>query len=414
MRHIPLIFLPLLVLIQNIRTFRSVSDHGEELYTPAFTSEHMNTVFTLLLPHLSRWKSLSILTDCWAPMYTALTAINPLITRFGAPLLESLSLMRCNDLISFSPIFQPQQLKEPEFLTRGGQNLECPSNMMIPSLKYLLLRGVHVNWGSLGDILSTSETGLTCLVLGSHSDEVRPSRNQLFKILSSSIGLRKLVLSASGPSTSSAVQNDRASLPHLRNLTIGYRTAMEGLVALELINAPCTEELVLEDATHVADLNDINAAPLLSYFGTGQFVGTHQNGLPFPLLKRLTLTRVKTCSQSFRAFFSSLSNLQHLELKRMSMEAIHALLRDENCYTNRNCPLACPKLRSLCIRNFEQLDVDFITGSFDRQTKRGPLEEVDIYVNDAIISDGHAMGLEEEGVPCFDEYYASVEEIQCN
>jgi hypothetical protein len=420
----------------NLNTLIRLSEDGEE---PTFTSKHMNIVFTLLLPHLSRWKSLSILTDCWAPMYTALTAINPVITHIGAPLLESLSLMRCNDLISFSPIFQPQKLKEPEFLTRGGQNSECP----IPSLKYLSLRGVHVNWDSLGDILSTSETGLTCLVLGAHSDEVRPSRNQLFKILSSSIGLRNLVLSASGPSlsasasgpsTSSAVQNDRASLPHLRNLTIGYRTAMEGIVALNLINAPCTKKLVLEDATYVGDLNDINAAPLLSYFGTGQFVGTHQNSLlvPFPLLERLILTRVKTSSQIFTEFFRSplSSNLLHLELKGMSMEAIHALLPDENCYTNLNsgCPLACPKLRSLCISQVEQLDVEFIIGNFDRQTMDGacPLEKVDIYVNAATAANcvlqvpptslvtifyDYELAMQEEGDSSYDEYYASFEEI---
>jgi hypothetical protein len=159
----------------------------------------MNVVFTLLLPHLSRWKSLSILTDCWAPMYTALTAINPFITRFGAPLLESLSLMRCNDLISFSPLFQPQQLKEPKFLNRGGGNTNqahhselewCPN--MIPSLKYLSLRGVHVDWDALGDSLSTSETGLTSLELASHSHDVRPSPYQFHRILSSSTGLRNL------------------------------------------------------------------------------------------------------------------------------------------------------------------------------------------------------------------------------
>ena len=84
--------IPSVTSINSICTFRSVSDHEEELYTPAFNSEYMNIVFTLLLPHLSRWKSLSILTDCWAPMYTALTAINPFITCLGAPLLESLSL----------------------------------------------------------------------------------------------------------------------------------------------------------------------------------------------------------------------------------------------------------------------------------------------------------------------------------
>ena len=387
-----LLFLPLLVLIQNICTFRSVSDHEEELYTPAFNSVYMNIVFTLLLPHLSRWKSLCILTDCWAPMYTALTAINPFITRLGAPLLESLSLMRCNEFISFSPHFQPQQLKEPEFLNRGGQNSDCASGKMIPSLKCLLLRGVHVDWNSLA-----SETGgLIRLEIKSLSQDVRPSLYQVLKILSSSIGLRNLVLSASGPTSSLTVQNDRASLPHLRKLTIGYRTATDGLVPLELIHAPYTEALVLEDATCVGDLHDIDAAPLLSYIGTKT---------PFPLLEQVTLTRVKTPLQPFREFLSSLPDLQHLELKRMSMADIHAL---QNC---------CPKLQSLCIRNFEQLDADFI-GNFDRQTKGGPLDATatDCVLPPTcvvtIISDEHPM--EEGDDHCFNGYYSTTEEIQLN
>ena len=101
--------LPIINLKKNffLALIRLVSDNGDEIHTPAITSKLMNIVFTLL-PHLSRWKSLNILTDCWEPMYTALTAINPFITGFGAPLLESLPLMRCNDLISFSPHFQPQ------------------------------------------------------------------------------------------------------------------------------------------------------------------------------------------------------------------------------------------------------------------------------------------------------------------
>ena len=419
----------------------------------------MNIVFTLLLPHLSRWKSLSILTDCWAPMYTALTAINPFITRFGAPLLESLSLMRCNDLISFSPLFQPHHLKEPKFLNRDtthhhqtNSDLEWCSNM-IPSLKYLSLRGVHVDWDTLGDSLSTSETGLTSLELASHSHDVRPSPYQFHKILSSSSGLRNLVLSASGPSSEDDTLSSAddgtdyvpVHLPHLRNITIGYRTAVEGHIALGLIDAPNTKELVLEDATYVGDPDVINAGPLLSYIGTRQFGEAHQNhritassqlnlghhhqtalvaaekplmmnsSIPcihedkdaesrrtaaiaaaaFPLLESVTLRGVKSCSQPLRIFLGSLSNLQHLELTRMSMQAIHALLPSvvqithDDCYTtNLNCP--CPQLRSLCIRSFERLDsqdVDFIIKSLpvERQIKGGAcqLREVDIYVDAA-------------------------------
>lgn len=432
-------FLFLLYSSAKIDPIRLVSDYGVELYTPAFTSEHMNTVIALLLPHLSRWKSLSILTDCWAPMYTALTAINPFITRFGAPVLESLSLMRCNDLISFSPRFQPQHLKEPAFLKRGNNEMHpdiewCPN--MLPSLKYLSLRGVHVDWDTLGHSLSTSETGLSLLELAWHSHDVRPSPDQFHKLLSTSSGLRSLILSASGPSISEdVVHHDYAPahLPRLRNISVGYRTALEGRIALELIDAPNAKELALEDATYAGDPDVINAGSLLSYIGTRQIDDTHLNHrittcelpetfgyqatlvtekalniscthvnkdtesrIAFPLLESVTLRGVKTCLQPLRAFLDSLSNLRHLDLTRMSMQAVCALLPSiqtthGDCYTanvsHPGCP--CPQLRSLCIRSCQGLDVqdvNFIVGGLavERQNKGAcQLREVDIHVDAA-------------------------------
>ena len=395
----------------------------------------MNTVLALLLPHISRWKSLSILTDCWGPMYTALSAINPFITRLGAPLLESLSLMRCNDLISFSPRFQPQNLKEPAFLKRGANethsDLErCPN--ILPSLKYLSLRGVHVDWDTLSDSLSTSDNSLTYLELAWHSHDVRPSPDQFHKILSSNSDLRSLRLSGSGPSilgdTVSIVQHDYipAHLPHLRNISIGYRTAVEGRLVLELLDAPNVKALALEDTTYVGDPDAINGGPLLSYIGTRQFGEAHHDHriaaheLPetqvaekalcisctpvykaiaaaesraaFPLLESVTLRGVRTCSEPLRLFLNASTKLQHLELTRMSMQAIHALMPSGSVVHNQDntthcCP--CPQLRSLCIRGFERLgvdDVDFIVGGLvvERQKKGGcELREVDIHVDAA-------------------------------
>lgn len=372
-------------------------------------------------------------------MYTVLTAINPFITRFGAPVLESLSLMRCNDLISFSPQFQPRSLKEPAFLKRGDNeshsDVEWCSNIF-PSLKYLSLRGVHVDWDTLGHFLSTSEAGLTSLELAWHSHDVRPSPDQFHRILSSSSDLRNLVLSASGPRIrEDTVNHDDyvpAHLPHLRNISIGYRTALEGRIALELLDAPNVRELSLEDATYAGDPDVVNAGPLLSYIGTRQFGEAHQNHhitaaeLPghqaafvvaaekaftiscahvdkdtesrtaFPHLESVTLRGVKTCSQPLRVFLGSLSNLRHLELIKMSMQAVHALLPSfqithDDCYTTTtthlDCP--CPQLRSICIRSFQQLDVrdvDFIVGglSIERQNKGAcQLREVDIHVDAA-------------------------------
>lgn len=445
---------------KNFHRFIS-DDHGVELYTPVFTSEHMNTVFALLLPHLSRWKSLSILTDCWAPMYTALNAINPFITRFGAPLLESLSLMRCNDLISFSPQFQPQQLREPAFLKRDTNDTTTHSDLLercpnlLPSLQYLSLRGVHVDWDTLGDSLSTSETGLTWLELAWHSQDVRPSPDQFHKLLSSSSGLRNFILSGSGPripedDAVSIVHHDHvpAHLPHLRNITVGYRSALEGRIALELLDAPNAKELTLEDVTYAGDPEVVNAGTLLSYIGTRQLGEAHQNhrvtayelpetlGYPsdlvadkalsmscthvnnvaesraaFPLLENVTLRGVKTCSQPLRVFFGALSNLQHLELTRMSMQAIHVLLpsdqttttttttttHDDDCYTNSS-PLSLSATPFFMSPNMKVNIISDTSSDEDDYYVDGQVDDVDVdpYEPGGAFND-----------PFFDAYYSS-------
>ena len=308
---------------------------------------------------------------------------------------------------------------------------------MLPSLKYLSLQGVHVDWDTLGDCLSTSETGLTWLELAWHCHQVRPSPEQFHKLLSSSPALRNLVLSGSGPycipeDPDSNIHHDHVpvQLPHLQSITIGYRTALEGRVALELLDAPNTRELTLEDATYVGDPEIVNAGTLLSYIGTRQLGEAHQSSHrltayeeapaanlgyqatekslchscthvkkanestpAFPLLESVTLRGVKTCPQPLRVFFGALPNLQHLDLTRMSMQAIHALLPSshDHCLTtdtvHLNCP--CPQLDSLSIKGFEQLDVqdvDFIVGclAIERQNKGAcEFREVDIHVDAA-------------------------------
>src|SRR5260221_11866406 len=145
----------------------------------------MQAALSLLLPHIARWKHLTILTDTWAPMYTALKIINPSISQSGAPLLQSMSLMRCNDYVSYSRRFQPRQLKDLGFLTSPTTSSGRTRTDLLPSLKHLTLRGVHVDWDALGNILGGSGSGLSHLELASHPRYVRPSINQFHKLLQS-------------------------------------------------------------------------------------------------------------------------------------------------------------------------------------------------------------------------------------
>lgn len=356
------------------------TDPEEELMPVLFTSEHMSTAISLLLPHISRWKSLTILTDTWAPMHSALSIINPAITTYGAPLLETLSLLRCNVLPSYCHDFQPATLKSPAFLSGGDLRFN-----ILPRLKHLVLEGVHVDWDALSIRLDSAPSKtLESLQLGYHCAEVRPTLLQYRKILSSALALQKLTIKCSGayiPEDFVLPPNYiPVSLPLLKDLTIGYQIAEDGEMALELFDAPNVKRLTLEDSSHYASaeqsadnmlsylaskasysnvmdadpIDDSNQAlvcepraaepvtsPKRSYFSDDPLP-------PFPLLQTVALNRVDGSAEALHTFFRALSHVQHIEISNMRLDALRALLPSVGPY-GPSC--ACPKLRSVVVHN---------------------------------------------------------------
>ncbi|KAG6909760.1 hypothetical protein DXG01_015476 [Tephrocybe rancida] len=411
------------------------SDYEYSSYSPPFSSAHMSKAISMLLPHLTRWRSLSILTDSWAPMYVALSMIQPSIISAGAPLLESLTLMRCNDFISYSPTFQPPDMRHPAFLSLNDTSA-YPHNPL-PRLRNLTLRGVHVDWTSLSTILSQTEYGLDSLDLSSHSMDVRPTLHEFHQILSQSPNLAKLVVNGSGPQIFdeagdgglSTILKDvqRASLTCLHDITIGYRSVLEGQAILELLDAPYAGSLTLEDGTHAGDVEDIDAGSLLSFLATGTFPSQESSGplstytgmyspaekednlnhipkLPFanaspnspptskamfPLLHEITLRGVKSCPSNLYALFTSLPNLRHVEFSRMSVQMVRALLPQPIIVNSTVCAamsFPCPQLQSLCTRGCDQSELQdsffLIEGIAHRRFDYGcsGLQEVDIHI----------------------------------
>ncbi|KAK1227095.1 hypothetical protein PQX77_009928 [Marasmius sp. AFHP31] len=350
----------------------------------------MSAVVSLLLPHISRWRSIDILTDTWAPMYAALNMLNESLTTLGAPLLESLTLMRCNDYISHSPQFQPRHMRHPWFLKPRSSPNRPLSPGLLPRLRTLTLRGVHVCWSSVPTLVcAESISPLLCLELSSHSLDVRPSLQEFSSILSSCPLLRKLVVNGSGFAfdeskvkqlpvgrRSSLIDNEALILlPHLQELKLGYRSTLDGRKILGLFGAPNVTRLTLEDASHPGDLEEPDVTNILRYIATGDVedalrsyptnssLPTAHNGdgviqsphktsapssepgpssvtdpyqqqratnlaQPFPFLETLTLKGVKTDPALLNPFLLSLSNLKHLTLSNMvsPMHVLHALL----------------------------------------------------------------------------------------
>ncbi|KAF9524899.1 hypothetical protein CPB83DRAFT_885918 [Crepidotus variabilis] len=403
-------------------------DFGTSTYDTLFSSEHMRTAINLLLPHMNRWKHLSILTDTWAPLHTALSLMNPTITHFGAPRLRSLSLMRCNDYVSYSRRFQPQQLRDLGFLKPSGSAATGKARGdLLPQLKHLSLRGVHVDWDSLADIIQASRSGLSTFELASHSKDVRPSMSQFHKILQSTPDLQTLSVIGTGPEgpgseTDSAHNYEPVHLPQLRDVTVGYRTETGGRSLLHFLDAPNVTSFVLEDTTYPADPSDTNAGPILSYLGSKLCDGNDHRleatGLQstaevekkrkrsicgfepgsdsaevnhrgaFPYLKRVALRNVKSAFTPLASFFSSLSRVTELELSGMSMLSIHALVP----YSTSPSDFPCPRLNSLTIRDseFGAEDLDFIVTRLSscRQSRGAPtLQDLNFHVSPSRAND---------------------------
>ncbi|KAF9261615.1 hypothetical protein L218DRAFT_904971 [Marasmius fiardii PR-910] len=342
-------------------------------YSPPFSPQTMVAVVSLLLPHLSHWRSIDILTDTWAPMYAALNTLSESLTTRGAPLLESLTLMRCNDFISHSPQFQPRHMRHPLFLKPRTASAVCtliPG--LLPRLRNLTLRGVHVCWSSLSRLSGTgsSSSSLLAIEFSSHCLDVRPSLDEFRAILSACPMLRKLVINGSGFALAKAKAKSKPGpmnralveceepilLPHLQELCLGFRSTLDGRKILALLGAPNVRKLTLEDASHPGELDEVDANGVLKYVATGHAgdIGTqrpsryaadlfssldkdaehsrrgstssdastiHPNEKlrtptqqPFPLLETLTLKRVKVEPDSLNTFLVALVNIRFLVL----------------------------------------------------------------------------------------------------
>ncbi len=397
---------------------------------PLFSDDHMSAALSILLPNIARWKHLTILTDTWRPMYVALKLMNPILALSGAPFLQSLSLMRCNDYVSYSRRFQPRQFKDAGFLTPTTTASACKSRAdLLPNLKHLALHGVHVDWDSLGNILEGSQSGLSYLELASHSKDVRPSMNQFHSLLKSTPHLQSLSVVGSGPEgpgseDDSAHNYEPIHLPYLRDLTLGYRTETGGRSLLHFLDAPNVKSLVLDDTTYPADPSDVNAGPMLSYLAMKRCDGSEHDfqeaasqstttvaeyekkrkrsiclypdhseaeqlcGI-FPLLNHVTLRNVKSTFQPLTTFFNSLRHATHLEFSGMSMLSIHALVPYSPTPSDG---IPCPRLHSLTIKdsdlNVEDLDFIINRLSSCRQARGAPdLQDLNFHVKPSRASD---------------------------
>lgn len=333
-----------------------------------------------------RWRSLTILSDTWAPLRVAIECLSMPTVGSGASRLETLMLMRCNEFLGHSDTFIPYGQRMvggiPFAALMGTSNDYAHVRYRpLPKLRNISLVGVHLNWGDFHDYTLGASLGIpNCiqsLDLSQHCREVRPTCDEFAQILKVCPLLRKLTITVSGPRFDEGVRPSGrpASLPLLEELHVGYTSAEDAALLLSQINAPNLVTLSIDDANHIASPGDEDAGPLLTYCATGfdlcEVLTEAPENLvikpPFPQLERLSLNSVNACIHPLRLLMATLLKLRHLSLHH-TQNALLALLpiqMPSADASTRTIPYPCPGLESIeisCSDEQTRQVLDFVLG----------------------------------------------------
>ncbi|PBK84858.1 hypothetical protein ARMGADRAFT_597105 [Armillaria gallica] len=241
-------------------------------HSHGFGSEDMEAVLRLLLPHANQWKSVTLLTDTWAPMWTFLKETQ----RVEMPTLRSVKLSRCNAyFVGKGETFEPAGLREPLPLF-GGQE--------VGMLREVELVGVHVDW-----VGSPGLRNLLDLELKYHASDVMPTFQEFKSILEGCPDLKYLSIVGWGPRFDDPAVSDSTAtpirLPNLIRFSLGFVDTEYAIRLLEHMALPVLVELALEDVSRSLSLCDAESVPDVKVL-LDWFTGDHD---AIPCSKLLTL-----------------------------------------------------------------------------------------------------------------------------
>ena len=277
-------------------------------------SVFMVEIMQWLGPSHPRWRSLTVLTDTWAPMHTLLAYS----TMFSSlPRLEELSLNRCNSFAGLPDAPDPVPSNPVELF--GG-------NATLPRLRHVTLAGTHVNYSCTGfkDLIS--------LDLRHQAHRVSPTIRQLCKLLHACSTLKSLSLVALNPPSEGDDQDDdlTVSLPHLVDLTLGWWFVEDAVKLLDALKLPVVENLVLEDIAPSLLQNGHyvhDSTPILdALMEMGNRPSNPTTPCSFPShLRRVIINGLLLDPAAFSRFMPFLVNLEELELKSVQPDLVRVV-----------------------------------------------------------------------------------------
>lgn len=322
-----------------------------------FRWQDMEAILRLFLSHVQRWRRFELLTDTWAPIFTFLWYTRKVES---APMLESLSLSRCNAYFATKQeCFHPVKLKDPIPLF-GGLALE--------KLREVNLTGVHVDWSA------SKLRNLTSLNFKYHASDVMPTLDEFIATLSACPNLDQLSIIGWGPQFSTVSRGEgsverniddvlRKSqwsiyLPHLTRLLFGLIDTDYAIRLLSLFRLPKLEEISFDDVTSGLDpLDRVDATPLLKWMLDNHDAthpgeaGNSDSLETFPLsgIQTLYLHNIHADEDILSQLFYALRNVRFLALYSAPNGTLHALSPSHSpleCQQPLN-PVPCPLLEHL-------------------------------------------------------------------
>lgn len=313
-----------------------------------FHPSYMSQLLDLLLPHLSRWEDIEVLSDTWKPLYIfmqrcQLDSISgmPNEHTIEASMLRRLSLHRCNAYLSLEgKRFLPLDREEPISLFHN----------VAPLLHDVSLSGVHVSWTSV------LFRNLSALELCYHAKEVLPSLPEFVDILKASPNLERLAIVGWGvrsveENSPPSRQEQSIVLPRLRHLIIGWVNVRHMLKLCELFSwrMPELHTLELEDVSNSLELNfSQDSSPILDYLSSNLL------GMESPTIgespRGIRYLRVNYLSASKQSYWRLMNRLERLAILMLHnvQESLVLLLASSWEYTDRMTPLL-PGLRRVLV-----------------------------------------------------------------
>ncbi|KAI9464351.1 hypothetical protein HD554DRAFT_2175164 [Boletus coccyginus] len=277
-------------------------------------------LFSLLIPHIHRWRTMELAVLEYHHMYIFLSAVSDPSTP-AAPQLETLELYHREEMEEFESFGYHSMSKH--FTLFGGS---------APSLTRLVLWGVHVDWNQ--PWIATA-SNLTDLELAYHPEDVRPSWAQFTSILRGASALEKLSLRISGPlgdppewviartCGSPADLNAPIQLPRVTDFILASHSQETAIGLFRKLYLPALKNLVLGfDGDDYTELVHELAGPATS---SSLSSAKEQPCSLLNQLDSLKITGLPCSTESIRTLYGELQNLASLNI---SLSYLHPLFLD--------------------------------------------------------------------------------------